>query len=105
MSSRLLAQNIGVGGVQIKGPLENINNIGDVINILIPFVMSLAGVMLFLVLIWGGYDVMMSQGTPEKMKSGRAKITAGVVGFILLILSYFFAKLLSYIFNVGQGIL
>lgn len=105
MNSRLLTQNIGVGGVQIKGPLEGISTIGDVINILIPFIMSLAGVMLFLVLIWGGYDVMMSQGTPEKMKSGRAKITAGVVGFVLLILSYFFAKLLSYIFNIGQGIL
>ena len=101
----MLAQNIGVGGVQIKGPLEDISTIGDVVNKLIPFVMSVAGIMLFLILIWGGYDVMMSQGIPEKMKSGRAKITAGVAGFILLVLSYFFAKLLRYIFNIGQGIL
>lgn len=106
MNSRLLAQNVGIGGVTIKGPLApNINTLGDVINIVLPFFMSLAGIILFLVLVWGGYDFMMSQGSAEKMKTGKAKITAGLIGFVLLVLSYFITKLIAYIFNVGEGII
>jgi len=105
MKTHLLAQVTNIGGTEIKGPLSGINNIGDVINVVLPFIMSFAAIILFLILIWGGYDVMMSQGTPEKMKSGRAKITAGIVGFFLLIISYFLAKFLAAIFGVGEGIL
>ena len=105
MKTHLLAQVANIGGTEIKGPLSGINTLGDVINAVLPFIMSFAAIILFLILIWGGYDVMMSQGTPEKMKSGRAKITAGIVGFFLLIISYFLARFLSYIFGVGEGIL
>lgn len=112
MKMTLLAQQVGIGGSSIQGPLDGSNiigkkieNLGDVVNILIPFVMSLAGVVLFLILVWGGYDIMMSQGTAEKMKSGRAKITAGVIGFFLLIASYFITKLIAYVFDMGSGIL
>lgn len=105
MKTHLLAQVAKIGGTEIKGPLSNINTIGDVINAVMPFIMSFAGIILFLILIWGGYDVMMSQGTPEKMKSGRAKITAGIVGFFLLIISYFLTKFIASIFDVGGGIL
>jgi len=57
------------------------------------------------VIIWGGYDFLMSQGQPEKMKSAQAKITTGLVGFILLIVSYIVVKLIARIFGVGEGIL
>ena len=111
MKSILLAQSINIGGTTIKGPLDGTNiigkkieTLGDMINVILPFTMSLAGILLFLILMWGGYDFMMSQGDPAKMKSARAKITAGVVGFILLMLSYLITKLVSYIFGVGEGI-
>jgi len=105
MKSSLLAQSVNIGGTNIKGPLEGIDNLGDLINKIVPFVMSLAGILLFFILMWGGYDYMMSQGEAAKIKSARAKITAGVVGFVLLMLSYLMTKLLSYIFGVGEGII
>lgn len=103
MNSRLLAQTVGIRGTTINGPLTGINTIGDVINVILPFVMSLAGIILFFILVWGGIDVMMAQGAPDKIKSGRAKITAGIIGFVLLMLSFLITKLIAYIFNVGQG--
>lgn len=105
MKSALLAQSVNIGGTSIKGPLEGIDNLGDLINKIVPFIMSLAGILLFFILMWGGYDYMMSQGEAGKVKSARAKITAGVVGFILLLLSYLMTKFLSYIFGVGEGII
>ncbi len=91
--------------VKLTGPLVGINSLGDLINLALSFLVPLAGVILFLVIIWGGYDIMMSSGNADKVKSGQQKITAGIVGFVLLASSYFIAKLLGWIFGVGNGIL
>lgn len=111
MKTHLLAQQVGIGGMKINGPLDGSNiigkkieTLGDLINLLLPFIMTLAGIVLFLVLVWGGIDVMTAQGSADKMKSGRAKVTAAVIGIVLLILSYFVTKLIAYIFGM-DGIL
>jgi len=102
---KYLTQQMNVGGQSIQGPLQGINNIGDIVNKVVTFMIPLAGIILFFVIIWGGYDFLMSQGQPEKMKSAQAKITTGLVGFILLIVSYIVVKLIARIFGVGEGIL
>jgi len=105
MKQTLLAQSVNIGGTNITGPLVGINNLGDVVNKLIPFVMSFAGILLFLILVWGGFDFMTSQGDAAKIKSARAKITAGIIGFVLLLLSYLITRLLSFMFGMGEGII
>jgi len=100
-----LAQLIKVGGYTIQGPLTTINTLGDLVNRLVDFLIPVAGIILLLVLIWGGYDYLMSRGQPEKIKSAQAKITTGIVGFILLIASYIIVKLIAKIFGFDTGIL
>lgn len=105
MIKTVFAQDVNVNGMTIKGPLVGFNSIADIINNVVPFIMSLAGVILFFVLMWGGFDYVTSQGAPEKLKSANAKITAGVIGFVILVLSFLITRVLSYIFGVGQGII
>lgn len=106
--SKIIAQSLNINGgtgvTTIRGPLVGINNINDVVNIVLKFAYPMAGVVLLLVLIWGGYDFLMSQGDPEKVKSGRAKISAGVIGFVLLMLSYLLVRVIGFIFGVGEGL-
>lgn len=103
--------NLGPSGsipgkpVTISGPLVGINNITDLVGKITTFLIPLAGIILFGIIVWGGYDVLMSGGSPDKVSAGKQKITAGIVGFVLLVSSYFMAKLLGYIFGVGDGIL
>ena len=101
----VLAQEVKVNGISISGPLVGYNTIGDIINNVVPFIMTLAGIILFFVLMWGGLDYVTSQGQPEKLKTANAKITAGVIGFVLLVLSFLITRVLAYIFGVGQGII
>jgi hypothetical protein len=105
MTTQLLAQKINVNGMAIEGPLVGYTNIADIVNNVVPFVMSLAGIILFFVLMWGGYDYVTSQGLPEKLKSANAKITAGVIGFVLLVLSFLITRVLAYVFGIGEGII
>ena len=101
----MLAQKINIGGQQIKGPLENINTVGDLINRLLSFLIPFSGIILLFVLIWGGYDFLMSEGAPDKIKSAQAKITAGLIGFFLLIFAYFLVKIIVFIFGIDTKIL
>lgn len=105
MIPTVFAQDVNVNGMTLKGPLVGYSNIGDIINNVVPFIMTLAGIILFFVLMWGGFDYVTSQGLPEKLKSANAKITAGVIGFVLLVLSFLITRILAYIFGVGQGII
>jgi uncharacterized membrane protein len=105
MIKTVFAQDINVNGMSIKGPLVGYSSIADIINNVVPFVMTLAGIILFFILMWGGFDYVMSQGQPEKLKTANAKITAAVIGFVLLVLSFLITRVLSYIFGVGQGII
>ncbi len=104
MVQQVYAQEINVNGVKITGPLVGYTDIASIINNVVPFVMSLAGIILFFVLMWGGLDYVTSQGLPEKLKSANAKISAGVIGFVLLVLSFLITRILAYIFGIGQGI-
>lgn len=93
-----------VGGVDITGPLviDNKTNptVADVINQVMKFLYPFAGILLFVYLVWGGYDYLLSQGSPEKVKAGKAKITSAFIGFILLILSYILARLVGKILGL-----
>ncbi|NTU46210.1 hypothetical protein HGA88_01145 [Candidatus Roizmanbacteria bacterium] len=104
----LLAQQFTINNQRISGPL-NINgnknpSLADIISAITNFMIPFAAIILLLVLIWGGYNFMMSQGNPEKVKSAKAKITTGLIGFILLIVSYVIVSLVSMIFGLGKGL-
>ncbi len=108
--NKLLAQGLNIDPangdpVTVKGPLADINQLNDLINVVTSFLYPLAAVILLLVLIWGGYDFLMSRGDAEKVNSGKAKITAGIIGFVLLMLSFLISRVLGFIFGVGEGVL
>ena len=105
MKNHLLSQSVNFGGQTIQGPLVGINSVGDVVTRLLQFLLPLAGVVLLFVFIWGGYDFMMSQGNPEKVKGAQAKITTGIIGFGILIFSYLVVKLIATIFGLQTGII
>ncbi|OGK18836.1 hypothetical protein A3G67_00755 [Candidatus Roizmanbacteria bacterium RIFCSPLOWO2_12_FULL_40_12] len=101
----IIAQSLKIKGQTLKGPLDSgINNLGDVINRTLLVVIPLGAIALFFVMVSGGYDFLLSRGDPEKVKRGKAKLTTGLVGFILLVVSYLAVKIVSQIFGIGKDI-
>ncbi len=105
--TKYLAQGLQISTdsspVTIQGPLKNIENLGDLVNLLMSFLLPISGVILFFILIWGGYDILLSRGEPDKLESGKNKITAGIIGIVLLVLSYLITRIIGYIFGLGDG--
>lgn len=104
---RFLSQSINIGGQPIKGPLDpSLNSLASVIDRILGFVIPAAAIVLFFVLVFGGYEYMTSQGNPEKVKRGQAVLFSAVIGFLLLIFSFVIVKVVSFIFGLtGSGIL
>lgn len=91
----------------IKSPLSpGLTSVAAIINrVVAEFLVPIAAVILFFVFLWGGYDFLFSGGSPDKIKSGRAKITAGLIGFVFIIISYVLVRVIAYVFNLGSGVL
>ncbi len=100
---KLIAQTVNINGQSIEGALVGISTIGDIVTRILGILIPIAGIILLFVLIWGGYDYMMSQGNPEKIKSAQAKMTTGIIGFVLLIISFFLVRLIAKIFGLDTG--
>jgi hypothetical protein len=88
--------------INIQGPLTGISTISDLINRLLLFLLPLAGIILFFVLVAGGFSILTSQGSPDKIKNGRAMITAGLIGFFILVFSIGIVKLIGFLLNINQ---
>ncbi len=55
---------------------------------------------LLIFLIWGGVDLLTSEGDQEKYKNAKNKITHALMGMALLAASFAFVRILDVIFKV-----
>jgi len=70
------------------------------INDLLPTIFVIAGLILFFLLIFGGFTIFLSAGNPEKTKKGSSMITGALVGFLIIFLSYWILQYLEKIFGI-----
>lgn len=64
------------------------SDIGVLMNSVLTFVMVVAALLVFLYLIMGGIEWITSGGDKGKTESARNKITAAVIGLVILAASY-----------------
>lgn len=99
----LLAVNIGdeliLKPSQSITQAPQISNPGALISILLKNVYVVAGILLFVLLIFGGISVIMSagQGDPKKAAQGQKALTSAVIGFLLIFTSYWIIQIIQYI--------
>lgn len=74
--------------------------IGSVVSSLINYLFPLAGILLLLYLIVGGFQMMFSRGDPKAMQSAQGKITNAVVGFLIVFASYWIVQLIASILGL-----
>lgn len=69
--------------------------IGIIINLLLPWILVIGGLILFGMLVAGGFQILTAVQNPDQAAAGRAKIGAAVVGFLLLFSSFWIAQILQ----------
>ena len=90
-SAFLVSANVALAEVSIgtvKKPKGFATDLGGVISSILSFVMAIAALLVFMYLIWGGIQWITSGGDKGKTEEARNKITAAVIGLIVLAASY-----------------
>ena len=57
---------------------------------------GLGGGMAFLLILFGGFQILTSAGDPEKLTAGRELVTSAITGLLLVIFSIFLLRLIGY---------
>jgi len=93
-------------GVDIKevfGPAKQFGDISSLFNVLLPNILVIAGIIVLVLFIVGGFSYMMggSGGDPQKAEKGKQAITAAVTGLFLIICAYFIMRIIEYITGIN----
>lgn len=69
------------------------SSLGNIVSDLIPYILTLSGVLLLLFLISGGIRLMTSQGDAKATAAAYSQIMFAVIGFIVVFGAYWIAQL------------
>jgi hypothetical protein len=84
-------------------PANKFPTISSLINVILPNVYIIAGVLLFILLIFGGLGVIMGAGgsDPKKTEQGKQAVTMAIVGFGIIFISFWVIQLIGAITGIN----
>ncbi len=87
----------GTGGVEDVFP-----DLGGLVSVLLFNAYVLAGIVFFLLLLFGGFGVIMgsSGGNPEQTAKGGKAVGAALGGFLIIFLSYWIIRIIEVITGI-----
>lgn len=79
---------LAASDIQIVTPGGFFTDMGKLISALLNFVIIIAVLLVFVYLLWGGIEWIMSGSDKGKAESARTKITSAIIGLIVLAASW-----------------
>jgi hypothetical protein len=92
-----LQKILDLSGIKLPFP-----TVGGFIGAAVPILMTIAGILLLLYLIWGGISWMLSQGDPKAIAQAQARITTAIIGFVIIFVAYWLVQILGKILQIAQ---
>jgi len=74
--------------------------IGSIVSEFIKYLFPLAGILLLLYFLYGGFGLMISGGEPKAVQSAKSKITNALVGFLIIFAAYWIVQILGTILGI-----
>ena len=100
---KLLAFNIGEQlWIKEGRGVETLGTLGNIISNILPNIYIFSGVVLFILLIFGGLTVIINAGkdNPEETAKGQKAITTAVIGFLIIFCSYWIIRIIEVVTGV-----
>ena len=77
-----------------------LSNPGGVVSRALEFAIPIAGLILFVMLVWGGFEMLVGAPSGKSIDAGKQRVTAAIIGFILLFSSYWLMQIVEVVFGV-----
>ncbi len=75
-------------------------NAGKLINAILPNIYVAAGLVIFFMIVFGGFTIVANAGNSEKTKEGSKIITSALIGLLVLFGSYWIIQIIQVITGV-----
>lgn len=92
---KVYADSLGSEIAGSVGNLEGSTDQNDLVSNIVEIAIPLAIACAVLLLIYGGYMLMSSQGNPDKLQEARSVITNAIIGLLVILLSTAILVILS----------
>ncbi len=83
-----------------EGVSDKLSTPGGIINQILVFAFPIAGLILFVMLLWAGFEMLSGAATKKSLDAGRQRATAAIIGFGLLFVSYWVVKIIEVVFGI-----
>ncbi|OGM28037.1 hypothetical protein A3D00_05455 [Candidatus Woesebacteria bacterium RIFCSPHIGHO2_02_FULL_38_9] len=80
----------GITGIKI---FANSSAVSTIINLVIPYVFVAAGLLLLLLILYGGFTFITSATNPKGVEQAKSILTAAIVGFVIVFVAYWVVQL------------
>jgi hypothetical protein len=80
------------------------NNLGQMASVLLPNFIVLAGMIFFLLIVYGGYILIIYGGqynAPQRVAQSKNMVTYGLIGLLLVVAAYFILQLITQVTGVN----
>ncbi len=81
--------------------LKTGDSLGSITNSFLPTILQLAGLILFGMLVMGGFTMLAGAADKESQEKGKKMITSSLTGFFIIFLAYWIAQILQVIFKIN----
>ena len=87
--------SVSAAVIEIAPPDNAPSGIGPLVSAGINAVIIIAGLLVFIYLVWGGIEWLTSGGGKEKYESARNRITAAVIGLVIVVAAWAIMRLIG----------
>lgn len=90
-------------GEEFGSPLDELTDVGTLASSILSTAIAIAGVILLILLIFGGISIIAGAGDndPQRVARGKQAATAAVVGFLLIFGAYWIIQAIELIFGLN----
>ena len=83
-----------------SGDTGAFTTLGGLVNVLLPNILIIAGIICFLAVIVTGLKVIQSSGDAKAQEGSKGALTAAIVGLIIIFGAYFFVQIFETIVGI-----
>ena len=80
--------------------VATISDLGTVFTNVVKYALGFAGIVLFILLIMGGFKYITSGGDPKAVEGAKKTLTSAILGLVLILISYLILVLITRITGV-----
>lgn len=88
---------VDIGNSQVFAPAGTFTNFGSIVSVIVKNAVVLAGIISFILLILGGFGVIVGAGSGDtkKLEQGQKAVTGAVIGLLIVVLSVLIVQVIA----------